>query len=92
MFAPNAEGDASPSAIISGPHTQLGHAYAFALDHSADIFVLTGSADDSMPLPSSTPPAILEFAAGSVGDASPITVISGPATEMLLPTSIAISP
>ena len=66
VFAPGADGNATPASVITGPHTGFACAAAIAVDSSGLVYV--GNASGS---------PLLVFAADATGDAQPIRRIGG---------------
>src|SRR5208283_2542943 len=78
IFAAGSNGAASPTTVISGPHTGLQSPIAIALDSSGFIYVAEQSG------------FIAVFRKGSTGDAAPIATIGGSNTGLNLPVGIAL--
>ncbi len=67
-------------ATISGANTRLARPLGVAVDSSGQLFVVnTGSGSDG----TGTGNSVLVFAPGATGNASPIAVLTGPATQMI---------
>jgi sugar lactone lactonase YvrE len=78
IFAPNANGNATPLGTIAGSNTGLTAPVAVAVDGAGRIYV----ADEAA--------AITVFAPGANGNATPIETISGSKTGLKNPQSIAL--
>lgn len=83
VFAPGAQGDATPTAVIAGSETRLDLPVAVALDAAGNVYV--ANFDDLVP-------SITVYAAGAVGNAAPIAVIAGGNTGLCDPFALAIAP
>ncbi len=85
-FAATASGNATPTTIITGTSTQLGAngLGGIAVDASGNIYA---SVDQST---ANATNAIVAFAAGATGNASPARALSGAATTLANPTSLAL--
>src|ERR1700683_3645663 len=83
-YAPGSNGNAAPRATISGSDTMLAGPSGIALDSHGKIYVanLIGGA--------SAAGSISIYSSGSNGDATPSTVITGPATSLSAPEALAI--
>ena len=79
-FAPGANGDATPLAVISGPATGLVNPLAIAVSSTRRVYVTNNGADYS----------VEEFAPGASGDATPAAAIAGAATALDYPEGIAV--
>lgn len=69
-FAANADGDAAPSAVITGPHTGVDYINAMAFDDVSGSLLVSTLYD-----PVIREGAILSFPPGSNGDVAPRTVV-----------------
>jgi sugar lactone lactonase YvrE len=78
VYAPGANGNASPIATITGPNTQLGEPMGIAVDADGTIFVANWEN------------RVTTYAPGANGDVPPIAVIQGSHTGLFGPTSIAL--
>ncbi|HYB90595.1 MAG TPA: NHL repeat-containing protein [Candidatus Binataceae bacterium] len=84
VFAAGASGNASPTATITGPDTGITNPTGVAVDSAGDIYVanpesLYGGTD-----------SIFIYSAGSNGDVTPTTTITGASTGLAFPTGIAL--
>jgi hypothetical protein len=79
VYAPGANGNASPIATITGPNTKLGEPTGIAVDPDGTIFVTNFDSN-----------SVNTFAPGANGDVPPIAVIQGSHTGLSGPTSIAV--
>ena len=75
IFNSSATGNVLPTSTLTGAATMLDDVVGVALDSAGNIYVANGSIMGSTP-------SILEFGAGSTGNAAPIRTISGAATTM----------
>jgi hypothetical protein len=80
VFSAGSKGNASPIAIIAGPHTSLRSVHSIALDSSGKIYV--GTSDELS--------GVAIFAAGSNGDVRPDAIIAGSSTRIQNAYGIAI--
>jgi hypothetical protein len=78
VYAPGANGNASPIATITGPNTKLGDPMGIAVDADGTIFVANWEN------------RVTTYAPGANGDVPPIAVIQGSHTGLFGPTSIAL--
>jgi hypothetical protein len=93
IYPPGSDGDAKPSAVISGPSTALASPQAVALDGSGNIYV----ANDG-PMKCSRGCGCFPIGAGSItvyppgsnGDVMPIRTIAGAATGIAFPYRITL--
>jgi len=72
IFDSGSDGNVLPTRTLTGPDTQINAPLAVTEDKAGNIYV----ADQGV----NAPPSILEFRAGSTGNAAPIRTISGSAT------------
>jgi hypothetical protein len=77
-YAPGANGNAAPAAIISGSNTKMPRPDGMVLDSHGDLFVSSGS-------------SVTEYAPGASGNPRPIAVISGSRTWLRIPGAMAIN-
>jgi len=82
--------DLTPTAIIAGAKTRLATPVALAVDGSGDICVANESTRPLVSVEHFKLGAITVYAAGSNGNVAPSTIISGAATGLILPASIAL--
>ncbi len=80
----------APSAVIAGPKTKLKQPVALAVDGSGDIYVANQLGGPVVTSDCFTMGAITVYAAGSKGNVPPTAVISGAATGLGTPVSIAV--
>ena len=101
VYAPGANGNIAPIAIISGPKTQRKLPQGIAVDSDGKIYVANdGNLEDSVvdtnrfdDRPRGDPAdAITVYAAGSIGNVAPIARINGPRTGLGHPMGIAVGP
>jgi sugar lactone lactonase YvrE len=78
VYAPGANGNASPIATITGPNTKLGEPVGIAVDADGTIFV--ANRENS----------VTAYAPGANGDVPPIAVIQGSHTGLSSPSGIAV--
>jgi len=82
VYAAGAKGNAAPIQIISGPSTGLMNPSGVAVDSSHDVYVANpGNSDGG---------TVTVYAAHANGDEAPIQTISGPNTQLSVPTGIAV--
>ncbi len=84
IYSPGSGGDARPILDISGNDTGLVDPVGIAVDSSGQIYVAQ-PADQK----TGSPDEILVYARGSFGNAKPVAVISGLATQLDSPSDIA---
>jgi DNA-binding beta-propeller fold protein YncE len=86
VYAPGSNGNVAPSKTISGSSTGLDTPSAIAIDSSGLIYVANegGFEGDNV--------SVTVYAAGSSGNVTPVTTISGSATQLARPRGIAIIP
>jgi serine/threonine protein kinase, bacterial len=75
MFAPSANGNVAPARVLT---VTSGIFDGVAVDFGLNVYAVEE-------FPAGTNPAIVEFAAGAVGAATPIRSISGPVTDIGIP-------
>jgi hypothetical protein len=95
IFPPGSDGNAKPSAVISGANTKLASPSAIAVDSSENIYVTNEGGPNFHCNPHcSCGPAglgnVAIYAPGSNGDVTPIATISGPHTKLQIPYGIAL--
>jgi len=92
VYPVGSDGDAKPSAVISGPHTKLASPSAIAVDQSGDIYVTNeGRAKCSYGCCfAAGPGSVTVYAPGSRGDVKPVATISGANTGLGFPYAIAL--
>jgi sugar lactone lactonase YvrE len=78
-FAPGSTGNSTPNVVISGSYTGLSRPTGLAIDSNGDLYVANCASGCGV---GSAPPAVLEFAAGSNGNVSPIRDIAGSYTQL----------
>jgi hypothetical protein len=83
VFSAGSKGNASPIAIIAGPHTKMRGVHSIAVDSIGSIYV--GAIEPA-------PVGVRIFAAGSNGDVGPRAAIGGSNTELQGANGIAVSP
>ncbi len=92
IYPARSSGNAKPSAVISGPDTNLAYPSAIAVSNRGNIFV----ANLGPPICGNcgcipgTQGSVSVYASGSEGDAKPLATIEGPHTRMGLPGAIAV--
>jgi hemin uptake protein HemP len=96
VYTAGSDGNAKPSAVISGANTNLSSPSAVAVDHSGEIYVTnegpvkcTRGCGRCIGIPAG-PGSISVYAPGSNGDAIPTATISGPNTGLRFPYEIAL--
>jgi sugar lactone lactonase YvrE len=96
VYPTGSDGNAKPSAVISGANTNLASPSAVAVDHSGEIYVTnegpvkcTRGCGRCIGIPAG-PGSISVYAPGSNGDAAPTATISGPNTGLRFPYEIAL--
>jgi hypothetical protein len=82
VYAPGANGNASPIATITGPNTKLREPTGIAVDPDGTIFVINENDFNSG--------SVITYAPFANGDVPPIAVIQGSHTGLSRPTSIAV--
>ena len=85
VFSAGSKGNAAPIATIAGPHANLHTVHSIEVDSSQNIYVGTYIGNDG-------PAGVEVFAAGSNGDANPVTVIAGASTGLQNVNGIALDP
>jgi sugar lactone lactonase YvrE len=88
-FQRGATGDAAPNVVIAGSNTLLQAPVGLSLDAKGDLYV--GNCGSACRV-SFAPPSVLEFKAGSDGNAAPIRDITGSQTELADANDPAIGP
>jgi hypothetical protein len=83
MYAAGSNGNAAPSAVISGPNTDLS-ARSVALDASGNVYA--GNVIDGSNMPGS----VTVYPAGSNGNALPSQGIVGPKTKLTAPIGMVV--
>jgi hypothetical protein len=86
VYAAGSNGNVEPKAAIEGPDTGLGVAglgEGIALDSSGTIYVASAETPGTVG-------AITVYPAGSNGNVTPLTTITGSTTELSLPEGIAV--
>jgi len=87
VYPADSNGNAAPSATISGNSTDLNSPYGIALDSTGNIYVADyGSVSRGGDIPAS----VFVYPAGSHGDVAPSTTISGTDTGLFNPFGIAL--
>jgi serine/threonine protein kinase, bacterial len=84
VWPAGANGYAAPIMVINGPATGLTFPVGITLDAKGNIYVA------NQPFNRKQKPSVLVFSAGSNGDASPMRVITGAATQLNTPVGIAL--
>jgi sugar lactone lactonase YvrE len=84
-YAPDASGNATPIATITGPATGLGFPGGVALNSSGDLFVANGTVNPSQA-------SVTEYAPGASGNATPIATIPSSSFGGANPADVAIDP
>jgi sugar lactone lactonase YvrE len=92
VFPAGSNGNASPSAVISGRHTGLGTPLAVAVDNNGNIYVANEgrSKCTRVSCGPTGPGDVRVYAPGSNGDVKPIATIAGGATGIVFPYGIAL--
>jgi hypothetical protein len=85
-FAAGASGDVNPNVTISGADTGLAWPIGLAVDDAGNLYVANCGSGCKSGLPA---PGLLEFAAGSSGDATPVRNISGSNTQLTRSNGVA---
>jgi hypothetical protein len=86
-FAPGSSGNVSPNVVISGANTNLGQPVDLAIESTGNLYVANCGSGCASGLP---PPSLLEFAAGSNGNITPIRDISGSQTQLTRSNGVAL--
>jgi DNA-binding beta-propeller fold protein YncE len=86
VYAPGSNGNVTPTATISGPSTGLNTPTGITLDSNGLIYVTNQGGYEGNNL------SVTVYAAGSTGNATPLTTIAGPVTQLARPRGIAILP
>ncbi len=96
VYPAGSDGDAKPSAVISGGATNLASPSAIAVDHTGRIYVTNEGIAKCMrgcgqciPIPAG-PGSVSVYGPGSKGDVMPLATISGPNTGLRFPYEIAV--
>ncbi|HEY5094596.1 MAG TPA: hypothetical protein VII69_05765 [Candidatus Eremiobacteraceae bacterium] len=82
VFKPGANGDAKPAINISGKKTHLDNPTGLWLDAAGNIYIANGGGTYGG--------SVVEFAAGSRKDATPIRIIEGLDTKLVNPRGITL--
>jgi hypothetical protein len=85
-FAAGSTGNVSPNVVISGSATGLAWPIGLALDDDGNLYVANCGSGCKSGLPAA---GVLEFAAGSNGNASPLRNISGSNTQLTRSNGVA---
>jgi sugar lactone lactonase YvrE len=86
VYASGSNGNAAPTATISGLSTGLNTPTGITLDSNGLIYVTNQGGYEGNNL------SVTVYAAGSNGNATPLTTITGPVTQLARPRGIAIIP
>jgi sugar lactone lactonase YvrE len=86
VYAPGSNGNVPPTTTISGPATGLNTPTGIALDSNGLIYVTNQGGYEGNNL------SVTVYAAGSTGNATPLTTITGPITQLARPRGIAVLP
>ena len=86
-FAPGSNGNVAPNVVISGQYTDLAHPINLAMDSSGNLWVANCASGCGE---GSGAPSVLEFAAGSNGNVTPIRNIGGSQTELTQSNGVAL--
>jgi DNA-binding beta-propeller fold protein YncE len=86
VYAPGNYGNVTPKATISGPSTGLNTPTGITIDSEGLIYVTNqgGYEGDNL--------SVTVYAAESTGNATPLTTITGPITQLARPRGIAVLP
>jgi NHL repeat-containing protein len=85
VYAPGANGDATPIQKITGPSTQLlAHVTGVSLDSAFDIYVTSRSAHKHG--------RVTVYAPSATGDAAPLSMLAGPATTLDVVDKVELDP
>jgi hypothetical protein len=87
IYTAGSSGNVAPIAVIAGNHTRIENPHAVAVDSSGKIYV-TDSGDEE--IETKSPPRVMVYSAGSKGNVSPITTISGERTDLWFPYGVAL--
>jgi hypothetical protein len=96
VYPPGSDGDATPSAVIAGPKTQIASHSAVAVDQSGSIYVTNKGSMKCKRVASgsSCSPnghgSITVYARGSNGDVTPTATITGANTGLQFPFGISL--
>jgi sugar lactone lactonase YvrE len=88
IYAPKADGEVPPARVIRGPRTELVNPNGIAVDRAGRIYVTNSGVATDTSLPS---PAITVYSPRAMGDAAPVRTITGPATGLGGPGSLAVA-
>ena len=86
VYASGSNGNVAPTATISGPSTGLNTPTGITLDSNGLIYVTNQGGYEGNNL------SVTVYAAGSTGNATPLTTIAGPVTQLARPRGIAVIP
>ncbi len=86
VYGPESNGNVTPTRTISGPSTGLDTPTGIALDSDGLIYVTNQGGYEGNNL------SVTVYAAGSTGNATPLTTITGPITQLARPRGIAVLP
>jgi len=87
IYTAGSSGNVAPIAVIAGNHTRIENPHAVALDSSGKIYV-TDSGDEE--IETKSPPRVMVYSAGSKGNVSPTSTISGERTDLWFPYGITL--
>jgi 6-phosphogluconolactonase (cycloisomerase 2 family) len=78
-YAPDAHGNAGPTAKLSGGRTNLSGPWGVAIGAGGKLYVANANSG-----------SITVYPAGASGDVAPIATIAGPSTGLAMPTAVAV--
>lgn len=88
VYGPGSDGNAKPTALISGPDTGIASPSAVAVDHNGYLYVTNeGPTKGGFPIGLGS---VTIYRPGSDGDQKPIATIAGESTKIMFPTGIAL--
>jgi DNA-binding beta-propeller fold protein YncE len=91
VYAADATGNVAPIQLIGGSRTELSDPTGVAVDPvNGDIYVANESGAEADDVTIYSPGAINVYAAGSIGDASPMQTITGSLTGLSAPDGVAV--
>src|SRR5271163_2902036 len=82
--------DEAPINVIAGSQTLLSGPTGIAIDGFGDIYTVNGSGGPNLPGEDCATGVVTVYAAGSEGNVAPVETISGVATGLINPSSIAL--
>jgi DNA-binding beta-propeller fold protein YncE len=86
VYPKGSNGNMAPSATISGTNTGLNTPYGIAIDSNGLIYVANAGGYEGHNV------SVTVYAAGATGNATPVTTIAGPLTQLARPKGVAVIP